>query len=723
MKRYSYFVLSLLLMLALFFIVSCGNEPESTDTETNIDTSTNSDTSTDTKVDTDDEEHPDTCTITFKSENGMPNRVFVVEYGEAIPMHSVPKNPEREGYSFVGWYSGNQPWYPAPLKSDVIVTARWLASNNTIVFDPNGGDGEMSMLTIPTDESKRLTSNRFERAGYKFTGWSLDPLGLPVYKDGAKYEMDATKLTTLYACWEAIKYDITYDIGPDAENRNPTQYTVKNTLTFSDPTRKGYDFTGWTYKGSPITSTEGITGNITLVAGWELERFEIIYNGVNEDEHTNPTSFNVEDSFDFTDPVKKGYTFNGWYYDKEYTKRATSLLVGTSEPQKIYASFSINKFPIEYKLENGVVNNKNNITEYDITTSFKFLDPSFERDGYEFAGWFIEGTNTPITELTPDTYIEPIVLVARLQLKQYHIIYANDLNITVNNVKTSYDVSSKKETFNIPNISKAGYTFEGWYSDFDYKNKVTQITIDPENPKDIIVYAKMTLCKYKITYNYGGKVGVNNPNAEEYDVLTHVTLQEATVGVYKTFAWYTDPDFKNKIESTQGRTGDITIYARWVSANNNPTMLLPEEKIEGIFQSGGSGKRKDFVYNLFDGDKVTSGIYNDGNDWYGEVGESLSIEFTEELEVYLVYAYVAGNWTHSTFTFYDASGKAVLAKDVEANASAEGTAEQVVVYDSTTPMKVKRLEIKVKDYKWNDPKTHKISEVEIFVTNPDYTPE
>ena len=231
----------------------------------------------------------------------------------------------------------------------------------------------------------------------------------------------------------------------------------------------------------------------------------------------------------------------------------------------------------------------------------------------------------------------------------------------------------------------------------------------------------MTLCKYTITYDYDGKTGVNNPNPTEYDVLNHVTLAEATVGAYKTFAWYTDKDFKNKIESTQGRTGDITIYARWVSADNNPTKLVTEQDIASIHSSN----ENDNGYALFDGEKTTTGLYADGTaEWFGLTGSTLTIDFNNELEVYTVYAYALGNWTVSEFTFYDASGTAVKTGTLTATDSENSS--QNIILDLTTPIKVKTIEIKITSNKWDDwnkGRCHKISEVEIFVTNPDYTPE
>ena len=347
----------------------------------------------------------------------------------------------------------------------------------------------------------------------------------------------------------------------------------------------------------------------------------------------------------------------------------------------------------------------------------------------EFDGWYIESTNTKITKINAGEYESDLTLVGKLRLIQYPIIYANDQGLSVpNGTKTYYTVEDPASTLVLPTLSKKGYTFDGWYKEESYINKIDTITIDPTNPKPITVYAKMTLEKYTITYVYGSTVAnyvVNNPNPTTYDILNVVTLYEANAGDYTTLGWYTDANFQNKIEKISGRTGNLTLYARWASGNNNPTILLPSEKIDTIYRDGGSGRRDAQLYNLVDGDKVTSGIYSDGNDWFGDVGECAVIEFTEELEVFMINAYVTGNWTHSSITCYDANGNAVwgpFSALGESNKTGED-GEKRTVYESTSSIKVKKIVIQITDFKWNDPKTHKVSEIEIFIKNPNYIPE
>ena len=726
-KRVFGILLCVFLLMITLFVVSCGDG--NTNTNTNSNTNTGDNINTDEQPGDTDEPIGPPCKITFVFGNDDNDRTYMYAYGSNVK--EFPKEtPVREGYTFLRWVSNGKTWYPSKITEDLVVTAEWQANYNNVVFNANGGEGEMKILTLQTDESTILSANKFTRDGYSFAGWATTPKGVVSYKNSSYFVMGPDKLVTLYAVWKPVKYTITYDLASGTQNpANPTGFSIEKAEQLVNPTRDGYTFKGWTVNGETITSTEGYFENLHLVANWELIRYDIIYNGTNTTEHTNPKDYNAEETVVFEDAYRRGYEFKGWFYDKNFTKPATEISAGSAGNVNVYAKFDIINYNITYKLDSGVTNNEQNILGFNINTQFTFLDPSFSVDGMEFDGWYIESTNTKITKINAGEYENDLVIVGKLRLIQYPIIYANDQGLSVpSGTKTYYTVEDPASTLVLPTLSKKGYTFDGWYTEESYINKIETITIDPQNPKAITVFAKLTLEKYTITYVYGSTVAnyvVNNPNPTTYDILNVVTLHEANAGDYTTLGWYTDANFQNKIEKISGRTGDLTLYAKWASSNNNPTMLLPAELIDVIYRDGGSGSRDAQLYNLVDGDKVTAGIYSAGNDWYGEVGECAVIEFTTELEVFMINAYVTGNWSHSEITCYDASGNAVWGPYSalgESNKTGE-EAEKRVVYESTTSIKVKKIVIKITDYKWNDPKTHKVSEIEIFVKNPDYIPE
>lgn len=70
-----------------------------------------------------------------------------------------------------------------------------------IVFDANGGEGEMEAQVIVHGGKCTLSANAFFLNGYVFQGWATSTNGPVVYSDGAEITVDSDK--TLYAVWKA----------------------------------------------------------------------------------------------------------------------------------------------------------------------------------------------------------------------------------------------------------------------------------------------------------------------------------------------------------------------------------------------------------------------------------------------------------------------------------------------------------------------------------------
>ena len=106
-----------------------------------------------------------------------------------------------------------------------------------------------------------------------------------VYKDKANVSnLTATDgaTVTLYAKWTPISYTIYYHLyGGElpSEESNPASYNVEtNTFTLVNPTRMGYDFTGWTGSNgstprTTVTIKKGSTENLHYTAHYEILRF------------------------------------------------------------------------------------------------------------------------------------------------------------------------------------------------------------------------------------------------------------------------------------------------------------------------------------------------------------------------------------------------------------------------------------------------------------------
>ena len=164
--------------------------------------------------------------------------------------------------------------------------------------------------------------------GYEFVNWS---------KEIAE---KVTENAEHVANWNAIKYQITYELndgslGTDDNGNaitNPTTYTIETeNITLNNPSRVGYKFKGWT--GTDLTEQNGegqtvdkLTDKVIIpkgsigdrhyIANWEPIEYTITYNlnnGKLLEGVTNPEKYTIEtNTFTLNNPVKTGYTFLGW---------------------------------------------------------------------------------------------------------------------------------------------------------------------------------------------------------------------------------------------------------------------------------------------------------------------------------------------------------------------------------------------------------------------------
>ncbi len=86
---------------------------------------------------------------------------------------------------------------------------------------------------------------------------------------------NSTGNKTLKAKWNPVNYTISYNLDGGNISGQKTSYNVEtDTFTLTNPTRDGYDFTGWTGTGLSTATTsvsiaKGSTGNRSYTANWK----------------------------------------------------------------------------------------------------------------------------------------------------------------------------------------------------------------------------------------------------------------------------------------------------------------------------------------------------------------------------------------------------------------------------------------------------------------------
>ena len=107
--------------------------------------------------------------------------------------------------------------------------------------------------------------------------------------------------------------------------------------------------------------------------------------GANNEE--NPVSYTVETpTIKLQPPTKKGYHFDGWYYDADFVNTATQITEGSTGKVKLYAKWEIKTFTVTYMAgEFALEIVKPDVKAYGDTVWLK--ETSFTRYGYLQDGW------------------------------------------------------------------------------------------------------------------------------------------------------------------------------------------------------------------------------------------------------------------------------------------------------------------------------------------------
>lgn len=235
------------------------------------------------------------------------NTVLQVPYKNTIdvegvaPEYTVPmEKPENITESqFVGWVSNPEnkadetsKLFPAVIKKPVTYYALW-ADADARTYHINYNLGDVGANALPSASyTEGLDGVRLPRPsapGYNFKGWSytaVEPSGEEVTGDLAaltEYKPTGDELDiTLYAVWQAHKYTVNFvSEGKTHSSLSNVLFGSKISAPATDPTRKGYEFTGWfaTATGGTaidfdeytVTALDADGATLSIYAHWKAE--------------------------------------------------------------------------------------------------------------------------------------------------------------------------------------------------------------------------------------------------------------------------------------------------------------------------------------------------------------------------------------------------------------------------------------------------------------------
>lgn len=288
-------------------------------------------------------------------------------------------------------------------------------------------------------------------------------------------------------------------------------------------------------------------------------------------------------------PTKSGYKFVGWYDNENLTGEAiTEISAGTMGDVTLYAKWNALDYRISYELNGGT--NAENPDGYDVSDLPVSLHaPS--RTGYIFKGWYM-GENRVLA--IPVGTTGNVDVSAKWEPITYTIDFDTNGGLPT---LSSIDYTIESDSFTLQEITKAGYTFDGWYNG---ETKVTEITTGTYGNMTLV--AKWTADLYTISYDLAD--GVNSPeNPTSYTIESGlITLKDPTREGYTFAGWYNGEQLVTTIDSNT--LENITLTAKWkITTDHEGTEVDPYSvddalKVAGTLTKGNSTTDKYYIKGI-----------------------------------------------------------------------------------------------------------------------------
>lgn len=484
----------------------------------------------------------DTAGGIWKENEQSPEISDQVEYKIKYNSTKEIPDPKREDYLFAGWeFNANNTSSVMSGQTfkmgtqDTILTAKWIEDKFSYIvkhYLENIDNDEYTLmkieaftdvksetvvepelknyegyinpekvkLTVSTDNDKNIVVYKYKRKSYNL---SINP-------NGGEYE-ESTEIQKI----ENVKYE--------------------STITISNPTREGYTFAGWEIDAD---SDSTIIGNnfkmgskdSTLTAKWDANTYKITFDANGADSiDASTTLIKYDDKYKNLGVARKlGYTFAGWWTDPTGgTLIQNGDTVKITENTTLYAHFNIIRSILSINPNGGTLEiegtESSDIREYKDTEYNKTITiPEPKREGYTFVRWDKVGDSSILSGNELVMGYENTTLTAVWQINHYLItLNVNGGALTDNTSSRIIDVEYGEKYYSkIAEVSRTGYTLEGWYTENTFINKVTSETQAKDN---ITIIAKWVANPVKLTIDLcdGSEPEVRNLKFED---ITNVAI-------------------------------------------------------------------------------------------------------------------------------------------------------------------------------------------------------
>ena len=404
-------------------------------------------------------------TLTFDEKGGNAVDDITQRYGKTVTLPA----PEKQGYTFAGWYT------------DDACTDLFAAADALTVTMPAENTTLYAGWTARTDTAYKVEHLLQNVTGTGYTLYDTD------YKTGATgqdtkaetkdYSAEGfkqgvftdTKIAADGSTVVEIKYDRkTYNVSFNSNGGSEVAAQIgvlhgAKASAPSDPTKTGYEFVGW-YKDSNLTddwdfAADTVTATTTLYAKWTV-RTDTSYTVKHLRQDVTGTGYTLHETGNMTGTtggqtaaVAKNYT--GFTAPTSITQK--TIAADGSTVVELY--YTRNQYTLTFDPANGTQTTASSVY-FEAPISAPDTNPT--KTGYTFGDWGTVATTMPAADTT---------YTAKWTANRYTVVFNNNEGELPENVTVSgsmddqtftYDQAQNLTANGFTLSANSGYTFVGW---------------------------------------------------------------------------------------------------------------------------------------------------------------------------------------------------------------------------------------------------------------------
>lgn len=617
------------------------------------------------------------------------------------------------------------------------LSARWTPKTYVVTFDYAGAtsDNTVDHITV-TFGSRYGALPTPKKTGYDFRGWFTEA------EDGELVQnlqnVERAEDHTLYAHWELKKWTLRVLLDGGEIDGTSTEYVefeqyFGQAITFSVPTKYGYDFDGFNKRGDAgqvdidgnvVTFTFG-ESDVTLVTLWKAQVRKVTLDAGEEGRIGDNRYYEFNVTFGqiygmMPVPTRFGYVFADWQYadGESVIDIIASMSVQIAGDHTLVAHYEKIASTLTVLLDGGTLEVDDEIFEgsYQVKKHFEQSTqlPEPTRDGYEFARYRLTGegelvdNGNGIWTYTFGAYDATITAIWRPQTIQVELnagvglIAGVEQNTQVINVVFGdrYD----GEIGEWPDAYLFGYQFDGWYLDDELIVGSNTVKVSTAHT----LTAKFTQLQYTLTVELNGSTIMID--GTEKDKKFTITQTASSTYMFEnnpqlrghTFTGFTLESGKGTISASgasgewvfEFADGDATIVANFTPNKYTLTMHANELGVsipdapngEWTVSSDGSTATKQVTF----GEKIGAlpTLTKSGSNFMGWwtraedgaiISEIVQVDFVTDYEIW-------AHWNPDKFSLTIELGQATLndgTQDYTGNYYKIGTDTQEIIFNYT----------------------------------------